>query len=346
MVLAQQPKSQPTKHEKKRHGHHHKPSQHYAKTYWPYLPMLLVVMLGFAINALWSAKSGVLSYATSVSQTSLLQETNIQRSGQGRSALALNSLLAQAAQDKANDMASRNYWSHATPEGTQPWQFVSAVGYKYLTAGENLAYGFDTSSATVAGWMNSPGHRDNLLNSNYKEVGFGIANNADYQGDGEQTIVVAMYAAPEQVAAASAPAPAPAQRRTAPATTQTNPSAQPAVPAPAPAETAAPTPAVAAAPAPAKAENTAAPKSTTPLTVQKVSRIDVLTSGNAQWATLAASVLVTIGAISFVYRHGKLWRKYLTEGEHFIIRHPSLDTVIVAAVVVSVLLTRTTGVIH
>jgi uncharacterized protein YkwD len=342
MVLAHQPKSPPTLHDKKRHGQHHKPNRHYAKTYWPYLPMLLIVVLGFALNTLWSAKSKVLSYATSVSQTSLLQETNIQRGAQSRGALALNGVLSKAAQDKANDMAARNYWSHATPEGTQPWQFITAAGYNYTTAGENLAYGFDTSSAAVAGWMNSPGHRANLLNSDFKEVGFGIANNPNYQGDGEQTIIVAMYAAPEQAAAAAPVAAAP------------TPKAKPAVTSPAPAgqPAAASTP-VQSAPGPA-AQNTPTAASASPvpqqtivpLRAQNVSRIDVLTDGNVQWLILATSVLVSLGAISFVYRHGRLWRKYLTEGEHFVIRHPVFDTAIVAMVVVTVLLTRTSGIIH
>jgi hypothetical protein len=82
------------------------------------------------------------------------------------------------------------------------------------------------------------------------------------------------------------------------------------------------------------------------LTSQPVSRIDVLTAGNAQWAALTVSVLVTLGAILLVYRHGKMWRRYLVEGEHFLIKHPLYDIAIVAAVVVTFLLTRTSGFIH
>lgn len=344
MVLAQLPKRPTTVHEKKRHGRHHKASKHYAKTYWPYLPMLLVVVFGFVLNSLWSGGSGVLSYATAVDQTSLLQETNIQRSQNGRSALALNGLLQQAAQDKANDMAARNYWSHATPEGKQPWQFIAAAGYSYTTAGENLAYGFDSSSAAISGWLNSPSHRDNLLSGNFNEVGFGVANNANYQGDGEQTIIVAMYAAPKVAAAVAAQkaepaAPAPQKTTPTPAPSDTPSESTPPATQTAPAtdQTTTPQPAQAA-PNPTEV--------TVPLTPQEVSRIDVLTNGNAQWATLAASALITIAAISLIYRHGRLWRKYLVHGEHFIIRHPVFDTAVVVAVVVSVVLTRTTGVIH
>jgi len=335
--------AQPAKpHHKKRHGHHHKVSKHYAKTYWPYLPMLLIVGVGILLNTLWSTKNAVLSYATSVSATTLLQETNVQRSQNGRSALALNNQLSQAAQEKANDMSTRDYWSHITPEGQQPWQFISAAGYRFSYAGENLAYGFDSSAHAVAGWMNSAGHRENLLSGNYTDVGFGFANSPNYQNNGEQTIIVAMYAAPaKKIATAPAPVtpkpkketPTPAPATAAPVTTPTPPPVAPETQA-APTET----PRV-----PTQATEQPAPKD---LQQQNVSRIDVLTVGNTEWAVLTASALITIGAITLVYRHGRMWRRFLTKGERFIIKHPLFDIALTAAVVAAFLLTRTTGFIH
>lgn len=343
MVIASESQAPQSVHSKKRHGHHHKVStKHYVQTYWPYLPMLLIVILGFVINSVLSTGRGVLSYATNVSLSALLQETNIQRSNNGRAALSLNNQLSQAAQQKANDMVARDYWSHASPEGTQPWEIISSVGYAYLAAGENLAYGFDTSAATVAGWMNSPGHKANVLHVDYKEVGFGIANSPNFQGDGEQTVIVAMYANPKK---AVAPAPV----------TKTQPT--PAVPTPAkPAEPApAPTPAPVAAepvkepeiPAPQPVQpEPVVPDNTQQLTSKDVARVDILTAGNAQWATLALAALVAIGAITFIYRHMKMWRKFLVRGEKFVIRHPVLDTLVVAVVVAGVILMQSTGVIH
>lgn len=348
MTLAQIPKSEPNAHDKKRRGHHHKATKHYAKTYWPYLPMLLIVILGFVVNIFLSSAGQVLSYATSVDTSSLLQETNIQRTQNGREALALNGYLNQAAQAKANDMASRDYWSHATPEGTQPWQFISSTGYTFTYAGENLAYGFDTSAATLAGWMNSSGHRANVLKAEYTEIGFGIANAANYQQGGEQTIVVAMYATPKKIPVA-APAPVKTQTTTptpAPEATQVKPAEQD--PATTPSE---PTPAPAATPTPSEKPVTelSQPAFSTPtktLAPQAVSRIDVLTNGNASWAVMTITTLITIGAISLVYRHGKVWRKYLIRGEHFILRHPVFDIVTVALIVTSIVLSQTTGFIH
>lgn len=347
MVLATaSPAPPPGAPNRKRHGQHHKASRRYVKTYWPYLPMLLVVLVGFIINMGLSAGPGVLGYATNISPTGLLQETNIQRSGGGLSALSLNNQLSQAAQQKANDMAARNYWSHASPEGTQPWQLISAAGYAYTAAGENLAYGFDSSSGTLAGWMNSAAHRANVLSSGYTDVGFGIANAANFQGDGEQTIVVAMYGSPKRAAAPApvAQKPKPARKSEAPALA---PKTEPPTPAPA---AAAPAPPAPAAPTTIPQPKEPAPPPSTPsiqqLTPKEVARVDILTPGNAEWAALAVTALIAICAVTFVYRHLRMWRCFLTRGEKFVIRHPVLDTVVVAVITAGIILTGTSGFIH
>src|SRR5690606_33684644 len=85
---------------------------------------------------------------------------------------------------------------HTTPEGQEPWHFISQAGYPYEQAAENLAYGFDNSQDTIHGWLASPEHRTNLLNEAYTEVGFGVAQAENYQGNGSETVVVAMYGRP------------------------------------------------------------------------------------------------------------------------------------------------------
>jgi hypothetical protein len=137
----------------------------------------------------------------------LLSATNQARLSNGVGSLSNNAKLNNAAQAKANDMATRNYWSHNTPEGNPPWVFITNAGYSYSRAGENLAYGFATSADTVDGWMNSPAHRENVLNAGYSEVGFGIVNAPNYNNSGNETLVVAMYAAPYDAPKTAAPAP-------------------------------------------------------------------------------------------------------------------------------------------
>ena len=178
-------------------GHHkHRPkgisAKSFERVYWPYLPLVLVVgvllLLSGQSGALQAAirnpAGGVLAYATSMSTSGLLSSTNAERVDDGAGSLKINSKLNSAAQAKANDMAERNYWSHNTPEGDPPWTFVTAKGYSYQKLGENLAAGFSSESATVAGWMASPAHRDNLLDPAFTEVGFGYANNDNYTSAG------------------------------------------------------------------------------------------------------------------------------------------------------------------
>lgn len=192
MALATRPK--PPSHHKKRQGAHHRHSKDYLKAYWPYIPMLGIVGLGIAINSFWYGQQQVLGAHNDYSSNSLLSLTNANRSKVEEPALTLDPQLAAAAQAKANDMVTHDYWSHNSPSGQTPWTFIAAAGYNYQLAGENLAYGFTSANATITGWMNSSEHRANMLNAQYENVGFGVANSPNFQGKGPETIVVAEYA--------------------------------------------------------------------------------------------------------------------------------------------------------
>ena len=90
-------------------------------------------------------------------------------------------------------MAINNYWSPVSPSGTTPWQIIKSTGYQYQTAGENLAYGFSSSQSLFSAWENSNSHKQTILNSNFNNVGFGIAKAPNFQNQGPETIVVALY---------------------------------------------------------------------------------------------------------------------------------------------------------
>lgn len=184
--------------QRKRLGqHHNQNSRHYTKAYWPYLPVFAVLLLGIIFNGtLNQQQHSVLGYSTGISPDALLAQTNDYRTTYHEPALELNPLLTAAAQAKANDMVKKNYWSHVTPSGEQPWGFVTAAGYQYEAAGENLAYGFATSSQVMIAWMNSSEHRANILDADYQDVGFATANSPDFRGTGPETVVVAEYAEP------------------------------------------------------------------------------------------------------------------------------------------------------
>jgi hypothetical protein len=340
-------RTKPPSHHKKISGHHHRRNKSYHKPYWPYLPMLAIVLGGLFLNAAWPAHRGVLSYATDVSVQALLDGTNTQRTNNGLGSLALNAKLNQAAQAKANDMVARDYWAHNTPDGQAPWTFFTAAGYNFQTAGENLAYGFDTSANTITGWMNSPGHRANILNTTYLEVGFGIANSANFVGTGPETVVVAEYAEP---VGAVEPAQAPTVASAAPAPTSAP--AKQAAPAATPApDTTQPAPVTEQPVAPVSSEPVTVPDDTKlkPVTEEapvRISRIQSLTAGKAAWSSFVLSIMIAVGFLFFFTRHGIAWHKVLRRGEGFVLHHPVLDIAATAILVACILLTRTAGLIR
>ncbi len=118
-----------------------------------------------------------------ITKTTLVDLLNKDRQDRGLKALTDNAILDQAAQKKAQDMVAKNYFAHISPKGITPWFWFLQAGYNYKYAGENLAVGFVDSQEVFNAWLNSPGHKANLVNPNYKDVGTAIvpgfgANNA------------------------------------------------------------------------------------------------------------------------------------------------------------------------
>ena len=103
----------------------------------------------------------------------VVELTNVERAKEGLQPLKLNDRLLDAAQDHSNDMAQDDFFSHTGADGSTVGDRVRASGYQYSTAGENIAAGQITAAQVVEGWMNSPGHRANILNPNYTEIGVG-----------------------------------------------------------------------------------------------------------------------------------------------------------------------------
>ena len=131
-----------------------------------------------------------------VTKSALENFVNQTRQSVGLSMLSENQKLNQAAQLKAENMTQNNYFAHTSPSGISPWFWFSKAGYNYKYAGENLARDFSSAQATVDAWMNSPTHRDNILNSKYKEIGIGVTE-GDLAGI-DTTIVVQFFGATYQ----------------------------------------------------------------------------------------------------------------------------------------------------
>jgi uncharacterized protein YkwD len=108
---------------------------------------------------------------------SVLSLTNQERQNNGLNPLTESSLLSQAAQKHAENMVLTGIFNHVIG-GLGPGDRITAEGYAWQRYGENIAFGYSTASQVVVGWMNSPGHRANILKAEFTEIGLGYALNA------------------------------------------------------------------------------------------------------------------------------------------------------------------------
>ena len=105
---------------------------------------------------------------------------NKERTQRGLKALEQDWELSRVARYKSQDMKDNNYFSHTSPTYGSPFQMMKSFGITYKTAGENIARGYKTPEAVVNGWMNSSGHRANILSSSYTRIGVGYVQNGNY----------------------------------------------------------------------------------------------------------------------------------------------------------------------
>ena len=107
---------------------------------------------------------------------------NIERQKTGLAPLTFSEEISRVAEAKSQDMANKNYFSHTSPTYGDPFQMMKSFGIKFGYAGENIAKGYRDAQSVMNGWMNSSGHRANILNSNFKKIGVGYvaANGTTY----------------------------------------------------------------------------------------------------------------------------------------------------------------------
>lgn len=123
--------------------------------------------------------SGLLSAEEQAMADQVLTLVNAERAKVGCAPLQLNEQLTVAAYNHSKDMALNNFFSHTGSAGTTLSQRVAAAGYKGSYVGENIAAGYSTPEAVMNGWMNSEGHRRNILNCTYVDIGVGYVYQPD-----------------------------------------------------------------------------------------------------------------------------------------------------------------------
>lgn len=116
----------------------------------------------------------------STEATEILNLVNQERAKHGLASLTLSSKLTSVATTKAYDMKDNNYFSHTSPNYGSPFQMMQDFGIKYSNAGENIAGGQKTPQEVMSAWLNSSGHRANILNKNYTQLGVGYAKGGSY----------------------------------------------------------------------------------------------------------------------------------------------------------------------
>ncbi len=110
----------------------------------------------------------------------VIRLVNIERAKYGLSALTEDWELSRVARYKSQDMKDKRYFSHTSPTYGSPFDMMRSFGLSYRTAGENIAMGQRTPQQVVNAWMNSSGHRANILNSSYKKIGVGYVASGNY----------------------------------------------------------------------------------------------------------------------------------------------------------------------
>ena len=111
-------------------------------------------------------------------ETEVIRLVNIERSKKGLQSLQQNWELSRVARYKSQDMINKGYFAHNSPTYGSPFQMMESFGIKFSAAAENIAQGQRTPEQVMNNWMNSPGHRNNILSPSYYQIGVGVAKDS------------------------------------------------------------------------------------------------------------------------------------------------------------------------
>lgn len=115
-------------------------------------------------------------FTANAMELEVIRLVNEERKKEGLAPFTHSPELSKVARTKSQDMADKNYFSHTSPTYGDPFAMMKSFGIKYRTAGENIAKGYSSAESVVKGWMNSSGHRANILNPSFNKIGVGYVN--------------------------------------------------------------------------------------------------------------------------------------------------------------------------
>lgn len=157
---------------------------------WASLGFLALKIIVVVIALLIPAQAFIAPDVLAEQQARLLARTNEFRVEKGLPPLKRVSLLGKSAKLRADDMEQKHYFSHVSPDGHRLSYFLSRAGYRYVSAGENLAMGFSDADSVMAAWMKSPTHYANLIDPDYQDLGIGLEG-GEYEG--KPTVYIAQH---------------------------------------------------------------------------------------------------------------------------------------------------------
>lgn len=155
-------------------GNDHKPKALRPKSLISYA--LIAILVKLVVTGFLFVTYPTPAELAAIISSNMISLVNKSRVEAGVEPLKENQLLASFAQAKGQDMITRDYFTHDTPEGKRPWQWINRGEYDYVYAGENLAMDFTSAEVVHAAFLKSPTHRRNILNSKYKEIGIAVLN--------------------------------------------------------------------------------------------------------------------------------------------------------------------------
>lgn len=130
------------------------------------------------------------AFATEITRNAVIAAMNSYRAKFDLPPLHEDARLDAAAEDRMRDMEDLGYWSHDSPDGRSPFAWLPRHGYLFERAGENLAAGFETNELLISSWMESPGHRENILSPDYTDCGVALLEGATMRRAPGKSVVV------------------------------------------------------------------------------------------------------------------------------------------------------------
>ena len=131
-------------------------------------------------------------FSNEITAENVLRLMNEYRAEEALPPLALERRLNAAADDRMRHMEEEGYWGHTSPDGMSPFTWVKVQAYQFRSAGENLANGFETARLLVQSWMESPGHRANIMSRDFEDVGISIIDGST-QGPATGRSIVILF---------------------------------------------------------------------------------------------------------------------------------------------------------